>query len=371
MKTDKLVVVDARQMAGTRKGVGRYLCSFLDALKCLDHNWHVRLLFSKELPADIPDGYESLQLTASNNYFWEQITLPRYLKRTKPDLFFAPGNSLPLRLPSPTVMILHDAMMFQPELSLPAARRYYGYQAWCLRRVAHKCKRIITVSNFSASEIVRFIGPRVAPLLTVITEGVEQRFITRPETAVLREFLDHYSLQQGYMLHFASAVPRKGTRLLLEALARLKSDGLVLPALFLPGVGSNDAVVTEWLKEFGIQAIVASYLSEAEMSLAYAGAGVLLYPSLWEGFGLPLLEGMAMGLPVIATDATSIPELAGDAAWLIKPGDVGDLAEKLRRYIDYPEQARELSDRGRIRAREFTWEKTATAVLDVWNSVAI
>ncbi len=160
-------------------------------------------------------------------------------------------------------------------------------------------------------------------------------------------------------------MPRKNTRTVLQALADLKTQGIRLPQVFLPGLVSHDDAVLGWLREFGVEAVTSGYLSEEELPLAYAGAGLLLYPSLWEGFGLPLLEGMAAGLPVMAVDGTSIPELAGGCAWLMQRGSAGEIADCIKRWVENPAAGRELGLRARERAKLFRWEETAKGVLKV------
>jgi glycosyltransferase involved in cell wall biosynthesis len=230
---------------------------------------------------------------------------------------------------------------------------------------AARCRSIVTVSEFSAREIVRQLGAGLASKVKAIPEGVEEQFFAKPEPGVLDAFLGRHGLRPGYILHFASAVPRKNTRAVLEALAMLKAQGIKLPQVFLPGLVSHDDPVQVWLRELSVEAVIAGYLGEEELPLAYAGAGLLLYPTLWEGFGLPLLEGMAAGLPVVAVGKTSIPELAGDCARLLRDGTATEIADSVRRWVEDPSSGRELGKRAKERAKEFNWEKTAQSVLSV------
>jgi glycosyltransferase involved in cell wall biosynthesis len=359
------IAIDARALEGPRKGIGRYLFSLLDNMQ-LPVMWQITLIFHHEIPQVLPRGNYQTQLNAApHTYLWEQVALPCWLSRHRPDLFLAPANIVPLWLPCPTVLILHDTMMFVPALSLSDAQRYYTYQTWVLQLTASRCQSIITVSDFSAREIVKELGTNLAPKVKAIPEGVEERFFTEPAPGVLDAFLARHGLKPGYILHFASAVPRKNTRAVLQALADLKSQGIKLPQVFLPGLVSHDSAVQGWLREYGVEAITAGYLSEEELPLAYAGAGLLIYPTLWEGFGLPLLEGMATGLPVVAVDGTSIPELAGGCAWLMRRGRAAEIADYIRRWVENPAAGRELGLQAKQRAKQFKWEETAKGVLKV------
>lgn len=361
----KHIAIDARALEGSRKGIGRYLFSLLDNMH-LPAEWQITLLFHHEIPQVLPRGEYRIQIiTALHTYIWEQVALPIWLSHHRPDLFLAPANIVPLWLPCPTVLILHDTMMFKPALSLSDAQRYYTYQTWVLHLTAARCKSIITVSDFSAREIAKELGSKLAGRIKSVPEGVEEQFFAEPTPGVLDAFLAKYDLKRGYILHFASAVPRKNTRAVLQALADLKAQGVGLPQLFLPGLVSHDDAVRGWLQEFGIEAITTGYLSEDELPLAYAGAGLLLYPTRWEGFGLPLLEGMAAGLPVIAVNGTSISELAGGCAWLMRGGSAEEIADYIRRWVENPAAGLELGLRARQRAKLFKWEETAKGVLKV------
>jgi len=361
----KRIVIDARALEGPRKGIGRYLFSLLDNMR-LPAEWQTTLLFHHEIPQILPRGdYRTETIAAPHTYLWEQVALPIWLSRHRPDLFVAPANIVPLWLPCPTVLILHDTMMFVPALSLSDAQRYYTYQTWVLHLTAASYQSIITVSDFSAREIVKELGTNLASKVKAIPEGVEERFFAEPAPGVLDAFLAKYDLKRGYLLHFASAVPRKNTRAVLQALADLKSWGIKLPQVFLPGLVAHDSAVQGWLREFSVEAVTTGYLSEEELPLAYASAGLLLYPTLWEGFGLPLLEGMAAGLPVIAVDSTSIPELAGGCAWLMRRGSTEEIADYIKRWVENPAAGRELGLRAKQRAKLFRWEETAKGVFKV------
>ncbi len=149
-------------------------------------------------PQVLPRGdYRTKLITAPHTYLWEQVALPCWLSRHRPDLFLAPANIVPLWMPCPTVLILHDTMMFVPALSLSNAQRYYTYQTWVLHLTAARCQSIITVSDFSRTEIAKELGSNLAGRIKAIPEGVEERFFTEPAPGVLDAFLAQHDLQTG------------------------------------------------------------------------------------------------------------------------------------------------------------------------------
>ena len=171
------VAMDARYLAGERKGIGRYLHTLLSGISTLPEPPAFVLISDRELDVEYPAlSCETVVAPRWPVYAWEQLTLPRILRRVGADLFHAPGNALPLRPPYPTVLTLHDVMMFERSFHTGEANRYYLYQSWVLKRAAPRCASIITVSDTSARDIAARLGPAAASRLTVIEEAADPLF---------------------------------------------------------------------------------------------------------------------------------------------------------------------------------------------------
>ncbi|HUU56705.1 MAG TPA: glycosyltransferase, partial [bacterium] len=212
------VAMDARYLAGERKGIGRYLHTLLAGISSLPEPPAFVFISDRELDVDYPAlAYETVAAPRRPVYAWEQLTLPRILRRVGADLFHAPGNALPLRPPSPTVLTLHDVMMFERSFHTGEANRYYLYQSWVLKRAAPRCASIITVSATSARDIARRLGPAAASRLTVIEEAVDPIFFEPRSPEAPADFRERHGLPGRYLLHLGAAFPRKNTRLTLEA----------------------------------------------------------------------------------------------------------------------------------------------------------
>jgi len=236
------------------------------------------------------------------------------------------------------VVVIHDvAALRHPEWYRPA---YVRYQRALLPAIAQRARHVITVSEFSRRELAEVLG---ATEVTVIPNGVDERFT--PEAKPTRD--------RPYVLAVGTQIARKNLSVLAEAAGRLKEHGIELVH-----AGSGRGYMRA---ESATNLVPLGYVSEDDLPGLYAGALALAMPSLYEGFGLPCLEAMACGTPVVASNAGALPETCGDAAILVDPHDAGGFADALERLATDADERRELGERGRARATNFTWQKSAQA----------
>ncbi|UCH77343.1 MAG: glycosyltransferase family 4 protein [Candidatus Coatesbacteria bacterium] len=362
------VAMDARYLAGERKGIGRYCHTLLSGISSLPDPPAFIFISDREFEAAYPGlAYETHVIEAWPVYSWEQIRLPRLLRRLDADLFHAPGNALPLRPPRPTVLTLHDMMMFERRFHTGEANRYYLYQSWLLRRAVRKCEAVITVSWTSAEDIRRRLGPGAMQRLAVIEEAVDPIFFETRSASDLASFRERLGLPDRYLLHLGAAFPRKNTRLTMEAY-KLASQREELPPLVVGGVAAADeATLRGWAEEVGLGGwlYLQPYLPPEGHASLVAAAEVLVYPSAYEGFGLPALEAMAVGVPVIASRRGALPETCGEAAHYVEP-EVGELAEALQ-FLTEEDERRRLAAAGRSRVAHFSPARMAERTLEVYR----
>lgn len=274
------------------------------------------------------------------------------------DLVHATDHLVP-RLPGvPVLATVMDA--------IPLARpEWVGYSLKSLRNRAWResirwADHVVTISEFSRREIVQWFGVP-AERVSVIPLGVDARWFAAPAAAECERVRAHYGLEDGFFLFVGTLQPRKNLERLLAAHARLPET--VRRAVPLLVVGRNG---------WGCEALVAqlnagaypdvrwlSYVPAADLHALLAMATALTFPSLYEGFGLPVLEGFAAGVPVIASAATSVPEVAGEAALLVDPEDVAGWTEAMHAVVSDAALAQRLAAAGPARARQFSWERTA------------
>jgi glycosyltransferase involved in cell wall biosynthesis len=298
------------------------------------------------LPALRPDRYAGWaprpRLVHRAGHLWEQAVLPARALAARADLLLGPANLAPLAFPR-NVVVIHDAAALRhPEWYAPA---YVAWQRALLPRIARRARLVITVSAFSRDELRELLGVEAA----VVPGGVGEGFRPDADPAPARAAL---GLERPYALTVASRTARKNLAALEETARRLRERGMELVAAGgdRPQFQAEDEVP-------GVRSV--GRVDEALLPGLYAGASAFVLPSLYEGFGLPVLEAMAAGVPVVAAETTAVPDTAGGAALLADPNDPRALAEAVEAALD---RAEELRPRGLERAAGFTWAATARGV---------
>lgn len=290
---------------------------------------------------------------------WEQIALPGVLKRLQPDLFHGMAFALPLRWQGPSVITIFDLSFLRYPERLSAARRLY------LRRVtaasAERARRVIAISESGRQEISELLGVPQAKI-DVALPGVGRDFapLNPDDVAAFRARPD---VPEHFILYLGTLEPRKNLPTLLEAYARLPQRGDVKLVL-AGGRGWQTGPIFALIESLGLAAdvVLPGYIPADELPMWYNAATLFAYPSVYEGFGIPLIEAMACGTPVVAADTTSLPEAAGPAGVLVPPTDVTAWADALGGLLDDPGSRRLMAAEGWRHAQRFTWAETARQV---------
>jgi glycosyltransferase involved in cell wall biosynthesis len=298
------------------------------------------------LPALRPERYRVRQPSSALAYkaghAWEQLALPVAARRA--ELIYCPANLAPLASRKNALGIHDVAPMRHPEWY---GRAYARYQRALLPALARRARLVLTVSEFSMAEIVDCLGVR-QERVTVVPNGVDQRFHPGADPEPARRA---HGLDGAYVLAVGTRIARKNLAALGPAARRLRELGVELVA-----AGSAR---TYMRAEAGAPARQLGYVSDDNLPGLYAGATALVMPSLYEGFGLPCLEGMASGIPVVASDRGGLPELCGDAAILIDPDEPEALAEAVVTAATDVHRRERLIAAGLDRAAGRTWLRTA------------
>jgi len=296
------------------------------------------------------------------------VGLPWAARRGRVDVIHAPAYTSPFWAPAPVVLTIHD-------VSYERHPEWYPYRRDFLRRAFYRrsamsAAHIITVSEFSASEIRAAYG-LPANRITVIPHGIDPATIHGGVGVPLPG-----GVSEPFLLHVGDLHERRNLSVVVDALAAARRrEGLADLILVLAGVDRGHAAALlgrarangAWP---GDAIRVVGPVSEAELGALYRRARALTYPSLYEGFGLPVLEAMAAGTPVLASRAASIPEVLGDAGVLLDPHDVSAWTESIVRVAGDDAWHRRLAAAGRERAAAFTWARAAQRTLDVYRQVA-
>jgi alpha-1,3-rhamnosyl/mannosyltransferase len=291
---------------------------------------------------------------------WQQIRLPSRLRQGDIDLFWSPLHTLPWKTPVPSVITVHDLTVWlYPEAH---TRKVRFSQRPFFRRSLHQAQAVVCVSQATADDLQRFF-PDVASRVEVVLSGVDPFFHPAgdEEIAAIRHEL---GCPEGYLLYVGTLEPRKNLDLLLTVWEQLRRDDPTAPPLLLVGSsGWHSGPLRQRiakLQTLGLRHL--GHLDRSGLRRAYQGARAFLYPSLYEGFGLPPLEAMACGVPVAVSNVSSLPEVVEDAGLQIPPRDLDAWATAIRKLLDDEALAHDLRHRGLERAADLSWKRTAEAM---------
>jgi glycosyltransferase involved in cell wall biosynthesis len=264
------------------------------------------------------------------------------------DLFFSPGYNAPLFCRAPFIFTIHDLIHIRcPESSKPQFTLYY---ATVMKRACRHAARILTVSEFTRKEIIDWSG--VPPeKVENVGNGIEPAY---------RPVGDSYGLPFPYLLAVTNRKPHKNELRIVEAFAKADLDS----RLHLAFTGQPTPELAEWIEKQGITARVEflGAILEERLPSLYRGAEALIFPSLYEGFGLPIVEAMACGTPVVTSNVTAMPETAGDAALFADPRSVEQIRKAVEQVVGDSSLRQGLKERGIARAAKLTWESTSRRV---------
>jgi glycosyltransferase involved in cell wall biosynthesis len=294
--------------------------------------------------------------SALGRVVWEQALAPLALAQARPDLLHGMAFALPLLWRGPSVVTIFDLSFLRYPERLSASRRLY------LRLMtgvsARRARRVLAISQSGKAEIAALLGVPSGQI-DVAVPGVESDFCPLPQRQVA-DFRLRYGLPGRFILYLGTLEPRKNLGTVLRAYAGLPQRGVV-KLLLVGDKGWQTEPIFALIEQLGLadDVVVPGFVPRETLPLWYNASEVFVYPSVYEGFGLPLLEAMACGVPVVGSNTTSLPEAVGQDGLLLPPDDVGAWADTLATLLDNVSARADLAARGQRRARQFTWEQTA------------
>jgi glycosyltransferase involved in cell wall biosynthesis len=367
------IALDCRSAFAGMGGIGRYAWSLFQEFRSLAGQHEVFCYFSHlppPGPVQVPENFRVRIIESGMvDERFDQFILPSLLEEDEVDVYHNPTFSVPsVHGKTRLVSTVHDVVFVKrPDLVEPRLREYLDKAT---RRAARGASRIITVSDFSARGITECYEVPSASI-AVIPNGVHPpaQFSDSSKATLAR-----LGIPAGeYVLYVGSIEPKKNLELLLQALDLLRTEDGNRPHLVLAGShGSCAASLRSELENRAQRGAVTltGHVTDPDLEALYADAALFVYPSLYEGFGLPPLEAMLRGVPTIVADSTSLPEVVGDAALKVDSAKPEALAQAMRTLLADAPKRNKLSDAGRTRAAEFTWKRSAAAHLGVYEAVA-
>ena len=363
--------IDARKLHDF--GIGTYIRNLLRQLARLDRQTEFVVLCRPEdvtALASLGDNFRPVPETARNYSVAEQIRIPLALRREGVTLFHAPHYVLPPLVRCRSVVTIHDCIHLMFPQYLPN-RFALAYARTSIRLAARRATRVMTVSESSKRDILRFVDTQPEKI-DVIYNEYDERFGVEPREEDVVRVRERYQLHDEFVLYAGNVKPHKNLERLIEAFYLVRKGGLDHLKLVLIGDDiSKYTALRRAVHQYQLHKYVRflGYLPEETLAVMYRLASVFVFPSLYEGFGLPPLEAMASGTPVVTSNVSSLPEVAGDAAVLVDPYDPRSIAEGITRVLTDETLRRELRRKGLARARQFSWEESVRRVHDIYREV--
>jgi glycosyltransferase involved in cell wall biosynthesis len=359
--------LDIRELqTGMMTGIGRYLTNFLHWAIPANPDCRFYLYGNQKTSFDYPASNVVLRIIPEwCTLWWDQVILPYQIKRDRLDVFLSSYIKCPLLASAPVVTTIHDLLF----LVLPEYRRSRLWEAFykCLAGLAAaKARVIVTPSLFSRRDIIRLLRIpedkiQVTPL------GVAEDYYQQPDPDTLAKIKSRFGISGRYILYVGNFKPHKNVARLVRAYSLLESSLRDSCQLVLGGRRDryarqiHDLVASLKLQQ---RVVFTDMVADEELPALYSGAELFAFPSLYEGFGLPVIEAMASGTAVITSNATSLPEVAGDGALLVDPRDTAAIAGAISRLLTDPALRREYIAKGLSRARRFHARRTGALVFE-------
>lgn len=365
---------DATPLLGQRSGVGHYTKRLIAAIMDLDPEWNYQLYSNRplgELDKDLRRATEVDAYLPASRWLWMQLVLPRTLRRQQPDLIHYTNSLAPLSQPRPYVVTIHDASLFL----------YRHYHPWSriaamrllLPTVARRAAAVIVPTHVARRDLVETL--RLSPeRVHVIHEAAPDWFAPLDDPAQRDELRRRYALPEKFVLCLGTLEPRKNLERLVLALAELHRRGRRAPLVLvgpsgwhLDGPGGLQATI----RAAGLEQYVhyLGYVPTADLPGLLSMATVFAFPSLYEGFGLPAVEAMACGAAILTSRDTAMAEICGDAARLIDPYSIDDIAAGLEELLNDAALRDCLSLKAQQQARQYSWERAAAETIGVYRQV--
>jgi glycosyltransferase involved in cell wall biosynthesis len=367
--------IDATALPSQPVGAGNYIIQFIKALAQIDIDFELVVFIhqSKRALFDLPvDAKIQWRLVADKSpmqrLIWEQTILPGQVRSARIDLLHSLHYTQPVRLGCSSVVTIHDMTFFLfPHLHTRSKRLFFPF---AIRTSIRRADALVTISESTRQDTIRLLG--VTPQKIFTTQlGVNDEFHVIEDKELLTEVRQKYGLPKEYILYVGLVEPRKNIPSLIRAYKSLIGQGTKHSLVIVGRFGWMYQEVIEQTEKLGLKDRVqfTGYIPQDDLPIVYNLASLFVYPTRYEGFGFPALEAMACGTPVITTDISSLPEIVGDAGMLVPPDDEQALTTAIAKVLTDSTLYDQLKTKGLLRAKYFTWERTARETLKVYQHV--
>jgi glycosyltransferase involved in cell wall biosynthesis len=364
------VVIDLTSLPRLKGGVGVYLTELISALDRVAAEQRYSILIRSEHRDGLQPGSERFRVVPVKlrsrplRLAWEQVGLPSLVREIRGDVLHSPHYTRPLsRLACASVVGVMDMTFFRfPQYHTLVKRLFFRTM---LHAAVRRADRFLAISESTGRDLQKYLGvPQDRIDITPLAVSDAYRPLSSPELEAVRR---RYNLPPAYILFVGRLEPRKNVPRLLDAYTMLLQDGIDVPPLVLAGAkGWHMRALDERLRQLTGRVNLLGYVLESDLPAVYAGARLFVYPSVYEGFGIPVLEALSCGVPTITSNVSSMPEVAGDAAELIDPYDTNALRGAMARLIRDDQRCAELRRSALRRASTFSWDRTARLTAEAY-----
>lgn len=369
----KKIGIDARFYGTKGKGLGRYVQKLIENLEKIDgHSDRQYFVFLKK------DGYHDYQPQAKNfikiqaDYQWysisEQLYYPFFLQQFKLDLMHFCHFNVPLLYHRPYIVTIHDLILFHyPTIKNTTLNRFFYYAKllayqMVIRSAAAKATLIIAVSEFTKKDIEKNLAESSGKIKVTLEAP---SYLTKTDDEDHATKLQKYAIMKPYLLYVGNAYPHKNLKKLLQAFHQIKVEFTDLKLLLVGGSDHFYQQLEAFIEKEKIQdVVITGYVTDKELQAIYQSAVLYVFPSLYEGFGLPPLEAMANAVPVISSNRTSMPEILADAASYFNPENINSMVTAIKNGLNDETLRRQLILKGNKRLQRFSWQRMAEQTLD-------
>lgn len=369
-----IIGIDASRANKPHKtGVEWYSYHLIEQLKQIDRENHYFLYTDRPLEGDLakcPANFEEVVLSWPLPRFWTlgRLSLEMKWGKKKPDVLFVPAHTIPLLTPRATVVTVHDiGFEHFPELYPWADKLYHRFSIKIIKR---KVDRILTVSNYSKEDICDFYNIPKHKVKVVLNGYDNTKY---KQMSVADYDLEKFKIFDDYILFVGRLEEKKNTPRLIEAFGEFKkkhpTDKHKLVLVGKEGFGFDRVVQNIEKYKLQDQVIMPGWVGDNDLPKLLNRAKAFIFPSLFEGFGIPIVEAMACGCPVLCSNTTSLPEAAGEAAVLFDPVKTSEIVSALERVLLDDTIRQTLSEKGLRHSAKLSWQKCAVQTLDIITNV--
>ena len=371
------IAINTLSLNRTKAGMGNYIKNLVDGLSKIDKDNEYFVIVSennKDFFRINKKNFKIINLGKKvtmdlPRLFWEQISLPRFLKKNKIDVLHSPSFVMPIISKAKNVLTVADmTFITHPQVHTLIKRVYFSlFMPYSIK----KADRVISISESTKKDILHYVKVDEKKIKTIYL-AADSSFIVQNKEKCRKKIKENYDVSSPFILFIGMIEPRKNLERLIIAFSELRKKGNIPYRLVIVGrKGWKVRGMLSMIKSLEIEKeiIFTGYVPDEDLARFYNAAEFFVYPSLYEGFGIPIIEAMACGCPVITSNISSMPEVAGDAALLVDPGDVSQISSAMRRLIKDKKLREDMIKRGIKRSSEFSWKKCAKETLKIYRGI--